>query len=137
MCIHKNAASHNQLSDNMKFLFNVYIVISTVNLMSCATSMTPLEMNRKLPQLTTSKYISSQTDTYNCELLNKSRKYNAPLGFTVQHDLKNGAKGIDEWVVLDGGNAYKLINYQWVQVDDFGSTQLQIEFDTMKCDFNK
>ena len=56
------------------------------------------------------------------------------MGLTVNGDLKYGAKGIDEWVELDGGNAYVLVNYKWVTVDEHGSTQLHIEFDTMLCE---
>jgi len=43
-------------------------------------------------------------------------------------------RGVDEWVELDGGNAYVLTNYKWVTVDHYGSTQLHIEFDTMLCE---
>ena len=64
----------------------------------------------------------------------KGRNYTAPMRLTVNGDLKYGAKGIDEWVELDGGNAYVLISYKWVTVDHNGSTQLSIEFDTMLCD---
>ncbi len=69
----------------------------------------------------------------NCEILTKSRIYVAPLGLTAKADLKNGAKGIDEWVEIDGGNAYTLINYKWVTIDEYGSSQLHIEFNTMNC----
>ena len=119
--------------EHMSILPTVFITISTIVIMSCATSMTPIQINKKLPAMTSAKFISSQTDIDKCELLNKSRKYNAPIGLTVKHDLKNGARGIDEWVMIDNGNAYRLVNYQWVQVDDLGTTQLQIEFDTLKC----
>jgi len=49
-------------------------------------------------------------------------------------DLIYGAKGIDEWVKLDGGNAYVLTNYKWVTVGNQGATQLYLEFDTLKCE---
>ena len=68
-----------------------------------------------------------------CKYLVKGRNYVAPIGLTVKNDLKNGAAGIDEWVQLDGGNAYVLKNYKWVRVDDSGATQLHIDFDTMLC----
>ena len=119
----------------MKPIFTLFIITTITR--SCATSMTPSQINSRLPEMTVSKFISPQNDAGNCELINKSRKYNAPMGLTVKYDLTNGARGIDEWVELDGGNAYKLVNYQWVQVDDYGSTQLQIEFDTMNCDIEK
>jgi hypothetical protein len=53
---------------------------------------------------------------------------------STKDDLRNGAKGIDEWVKLDGGNAYVLTNYKWVTVGNDGATQLYIEFDTLLCE---
>jgi hypothetical protein len=52
------------------------------------------------------------------------------MGLTTMDDLKYGAKGIDEWVQLDGGNAYVLTNYKWVTIDGSGASQLQLDFDT-------
>jgi len=123
----------------MKLIKLNLIIAVALFLASCATSMTPIQVNNTLPALTKSKFISqSQAEevikTNKCKYLVKGRNYVAPLGFTVKDDLKNGAKGIDEWVELDGGNAYVLINYKWVTVDHNGSTQLDIEFDTMLCE---
>ena len=108
-------------------------------LSSCATSMSPLRVNNTLPTLTKSKFIprsdvDSAVKTNGCKYLVKGREYTAPIGLTTKNDLKNGAKGIDEWVKLDGGNAYVLTNYNWSTVDHLGSTQLHIEFDTMLCE---
>ena len=65
-------------------------------------------------------------------------KYNRimPGGKSVHLDecLRDGAQGIDEWVKMDGGNAFVLINYKWITVDQNGATQLHIDFDTMKCE---
>jgi hypothetical protein len=106
---------------------------------SCATSMTPIEINNTLPTLTVSKFITQaqaneSTNTKKCKYLVKGRNYNAPIGMTTKDDLRNGAKGIDEWVKLDGGNAYVLTNYKWVRVDNGTATQLYIEFDTLLCE---
>ncbi len=102
---------------------------------SCSTSMTPIEVNNTLPTLTKSKFISkTNLDETKCKYLVKGRNYVAPIGFSVKDDLKYGAQGIDEWVKLDGGNAYILTNYKWVTVDQNGATQLHIEFDTLKCE---
>ncbi len=115
------------------------ILLVLVLLTSCATSMSPIKVNNTLPNLTKSKFIS-QADaeeaikTNRCKYITKGRNYTAPIGLTTKNDLKNGAKGIDEWVTLDGGNAYVLRSYKWVTVDHNGSTQLHIEFDTMLCD---
>lgn len=108
-------------------------------LASCAVSMSPIKVNNTLPTLTKSRFLS-QTEAEELIKQNKGkylvrgREYAAPVGLTTQNDLKNGAKGIDEWVLLDGGNAYLLINYKWVRVDHTGSTQLHIEFDTFLCE---
>ena len=106
---------------------------------SCATSMTPTKLNSTLPTFTKSTFLSQvqaeeNIKTNKCRYLVKGRKYNAPIGTTVKDDLRNGARGIDEWVKLDGGNAYVLTNYEWITVDHNGTTQLRIEFDTMICE---
>jgi hypothetical protein len=103
--------------------------------------MTPIEVNNTLPTLTESKFISqaqAEEDirTSRCKYLVKGRKYIAPIGFTVNDDLRNGAKGIDEWVKIDGGNAYVLTNFNWVTVainpkTSGQTTQLYMEFDTL------
>jgi hypothetical protein len=64
----------------------------------------------------------------------KWRNYAAPVGSTVKGDLKNGARGIDEWITVDSGNAYELISYNWLTIDKDGSTQLHLEFNTMLCE---
>ena len=118
--------------------FKYLLVVMAMPLHSCYTSMTPSRVNETLPSLTKSKFISStksNSDLLNdeCLILNPNRIYNAPMGLTVKQDLINGAKGIDEWVKVDGGNAYQLVNYQWITVDHLGSTQLKIEFATLSC----
>jgi hypothetical protein len=123
----------------MKIIKLSLIIGVALFLSSCAASMTPMQVSNTLPGLTKSKFNSqSQAEeaikTNKCKYLVKGRSYVAPVGLTVKNDLKYGAKGIDEWVELDGGNAYVLVNYKWVTVDDGGSTQLHIEFDTMSCE---
>lgn len=101
--------------------------------------MTPMQVSNTLPTLTKSKFISqSEADekvkNNGCKYLVRNRTYVAPMGLSTKEDLKHGAKGIDEWVKLDGGNSYVLRNYKWTVVDDNGSTQLHIEFDTLLCE---
>ena len=97
--------------------------------------MSPIEVSSTLPTMTKSKFITqSQAQESNCKYLTKGRKYTAPVGFTTRDDLRNGARGIDEWVKLDGGNAYELKNFNWVVVDQNGTTQLNLEFDTLLCE---
>jgi len=101
--------------------------------------MTPVEVSNALPTLTKSKYLTQSlteesVNTNKCRYLTKDRKYVAPIGFLPKDDLRNGAKGIDEWVQLDGGNAYVLKNFKWLTLDNNGSTQLHIDFDTLICE---
>jgi len=123
----------------IKFI-QLIIVIGVISVTSsCATSMSPTQVSKTLPTLTMSKYMSqaqakSAITSNSCEYLIHGRSYTAPMGLSVKADLSYGAKGIDEWVTLDGGNAYVLINYNWITVDDLGSTQLVLQFDTMICE---
>lgn len=117
------------------------LLLLTVSILflSCATSMTPMELNKTLPKLTKAQFISpiqveESIKNNNCKYLVKDREYVAEIGLTIKEDLKYGAKGIDEWVALDIGNAYTLKNYEWVTIDIYGSTQLRLKFDTMLCE---
>lgn len=117
----------------------VAIIAIILILTSCASSMTPMQVNSTLPKFTKSKYISQAQADENvkngaCKYLTKNRTYAAPMGLSTKEDLRYAAKGIDEWVKLDGGNAYVLKNYKWVTVDHYGSTQLTIDFDTLLCE---
>lgn len=118
----------------LTLLLNLPLII-----ISCSTSMTPIEVSNNLPNLTKSIYIQQNQssifiDTNKCKVLNTGRNYVAPIGISVKDDLRNGAKGIDEWVKLDGGNAYLLKNFRWVTVNDNGATQLDLDFDTYSCE---
>lgn len=121
----------------MNFLKLCCIAI-IILLNSCATSMSPKKVHNTLPNYTKSRYLS-QTDADKivtaggCKFLVKDRSYTAPVGLGTHNDLRNGARGIDEWVTLDKGNAYSLKSFKWVQVDQNGTTQLQLDFDTMLC----
>ena len=117
----------------------IYFIGLIIFLISCSTSMTPMEVNKSLPSLTKSKFISQSEvgemiKIKNCKYLVLNRSYAAPMGLSTMDDLRNGAKGIDEWVEIDKGNAYVLKNFKWVNVGDQGGTQLNIEFDTMLCE---
>lgn len=122
-----------------KVINTTFILYVVFNVVSCATSMTPLEVNNTLPTLTKSRFVSQvqaeeDVKANKCKYLIKGRTYTAPIGFTVNDDLRYGAKGIDAWVALDRGNAYVLTNYKWVTVTrgkDGSATQLYLEFDTL------
>ncbi|CAM2765330.1 hypothetical protein SAMN05444143_103230 [Flavobacterium succinicans] len=124
----------------MKYIKNIFLTLFlSIFLYSCATTMTPLEVNQTLPMLTKSKYLTAEeTQNPNCKSLTRGKNYVAPQGLTVKDDLRNAAAGIDEWVTIDGGNAYKLINFRWITIstDKYGSptsTQLVIDFDIYIC----
>jgi len=124
----------------MKLIKKILLTLCvSIFLLSCATTMTPIEVNQTLPTLTKSTYLTGeQTQNSNCKCLTRGKTYAAPMGFTVKDDLRNGANGIDEWVTVEGGNAYKLSNFRWITIstDKYGSissTQLVIDFDIYKC----
>lgn len=120
---------------SIKFIgISIFMVVIT----SCVTSMTPSQVSSTLPTMTKSTFYNQAQaieakNNNKCTVLVKGRNYVAPIGFSVKEDLRYGAQGIDEWVQMDGGNAYVLINYKWVTVDQNGATQLHVDFDTMKC----
>ena len=119
--------------------FNVLTLGCVILFFSCTTTMTPTQVNNLLPRMTKAKFYSQvqaqeSIESGGCKLLVSDRKYRAPLGFTISSDLKNGARGIDEWVSIDGGNAYYLKSYQWIPLHGSeDKTQLTIEFATMLC----
>lgn len=100
--------------------------------------MTPSEFINEFPKSTKSIYIDkvvykNKLSTGSCSLLVDDRKYVAPIGFTVQGDVSNGAKGVDEWVATDGGDSYTINNFEWTSVGDQGTTQLVVHFNTLSC----
>lgn len=107
-------------------------------LTSCESTMSPIKVNQTLPNLTEMEFINQVeaeelVESNKCQYLVKERTYAAPLGFTLKEELRSAAKGIDEWVQIDGGNAYVLRSYNWTRVGSAGSTQLYVDFDTMTC----
>ena len=127
------------MSFRNKLLPKLCCAVFVILLNSCATSMSPMKVHNTLPTYTQSRFLSkAEADkaisTGGCKILVKDRSYTAPVGLTTKNDLRNGARGIDEWVELDGGNAYILNSFKWVRVDHNGSTQLHVDFDTMLCE---
>lgn len=119
--------------------FKVLVFGLTLVMASCATSMSPTQVNSLLPRMTKAKFytqVQAQDEVRKggCTLLVADRKYRAPIGISISSDLKNGARGIDEWVSIDGGNAYFLKSYQWLPLEGSESkAQLTLEFGTMLC----
>jgi len=122
----------------MKLIYLSLFFIFSISFFSCQSSYTPMKMNKVLLTLTKSKLvlqseITSLISTDKCKYLTKGRSYAAPVGLTAKNDLKNAAKGIDEWVQLDKGNTYVLTNYKWITIGNSGSIQLYVDFDTLYC----
>lgn len=116
----------------------IVLTAAAAILAGCATSMTPREFNASLPKATSARYFDrigavKAVSNGECRSLVDGRKYTAPIGLTVAEDLKNAARGIDEWVQADGGNAYSVVNFEWISVGDEGTTQLIVYFDTLYC----
>ena len=123
----------------MKKLIRLNLVIVIILLITSCSTMSPTQVNNRLPNLTHSIYLTkTEADELvrlnKCKYLTRHRTFVTPMGLTAKGDLRNGAKGIDEWVAIDGGNAYTLISYKWVRVNSDGSTELHLEFDTLLCE---
>lgn len=122
----------------MKSLRTGLFFTLSITFFNCQSSYRPAKMYKVLPELTKSKSvlqseIASLISTEKCKYITKNRSYAAPVGLTAKKDLKNAAQGIDEWVELDKGNSYILTDYKWIPIDNFGSTQLNVDFDTLSC----
>ena len=114
----------------------IWVLLSASSCSVLMMSMTPTQVHETLPTLTESTYMTIQEgdsaqEAGICSYLVRDREYYAPVGVTPKNDLKNGAIGIDEWVALDGGNAYALKGFEWQSYDE--GTQLVVVFHTMKC----
>ena len=112
------------------------LIASLVFVTGCAMSMSPKELMEKFPHATKVEFYTF-SDAHNaemrgtCRVLVKNRSYTAPLGLTVDDDLENGARGVDEWIYSDGGDAFILKDFEWIYVPE--GTQLIVYFDTMIC----
>lgn len=115
-----------------------YLGMFALTIVGCATSMTPSEFTEAFPKSTKSRFYdralaNEAIRNGSCKLQVAGRKYTAPIGFALVDDVRYGAIGVDEWVRLDGGNAYVLNNFEWISIGDKGATQLLVYFDTMLC----
>jgi len=120
-------------------MIRALLVLLTM-LAGCATSMAPGQFLEAFPKATKSRFVEQLKakeliDSGTCQVRIADRKYLSPIGLTVGEDLRGGAKGVDEWVSADGGNAYAVKTYDWVPVTlgEYGGTQLVIVFDTLLC----
>ena len=126
---------------NMNILIHATTSLAFISvLLGCAMSMPPKEFMSEFPKATETNFYtkldaSEAVENGICKKLILNRQYSAAIGMTVGGDLDNAAQGVDDWVISDGGNAYSLNNYEWV--DLINKTQLVVYFDTMKCNFQK
>ncbi len=82
----------------MTRIFILNLIVGVALLSSCATSMSPMEVNNTLPTLTDSKLMSqSQAEEAvkinKCRYLIKGREYVAPIATSKKGDLKNEREG--------------------------------------------
>lgn len=117
----------------------ILVVAGLVMLAGCVTAMSAQQFYTEFPKATGARYltgaeaIEAQEDG-RCKAID-DHVYNAPIGMTVQGDVRAGAEGIDGIVANDGGNSYRITNFSWLPVGDgSGATQLRVVFDTMLCD---
>ena len=111
--------------------------IAAIVLVGCTTSMTPSNFMEKFPHATKSVFYDQASankalDNKTCKILVGKRSYSAPVGITANDDIRHAAKGVDDWVRLDGGNAYILNNFEWIPIGT-EAYQLIVYFDTMLC----
>jgi hypothetical protein len=127
------------LCDRNKIMLTIRCAINVFTgfvLTGCAMSMPPGQFMDEFPKATVSKFFTkldanSAISSGTCKVLVVNRNYSAAIGFTVGQDLGNAANGVDGWVKSDGGNAYSLNNYRWLDLID--KTQLVVYFDTLSC----
>lgn len=121
----------------MFYKFKLFLLVLIVALGSCASLHTPskfleyLSKNTKnimISERIMNRYVSEQQ----CQLIKASRYYIVPMKFSEKNDIKSAAIGIDDWLKIDGGNAFVLKNYNWRNVD-IGAKQLEVIFDTYQC----
>ena len=133
--MHKKADNKGHSMQIRKLSLTTLITFVTM-LTGCAMSMPPKEFMDKFPATTKTKLYTkldanTAVESSICKKLILNRHYSAAIGLTVDGDLNNAAQGVDEWVISDGGNAYSLNNFEWVDLID--KTQLVVYFDTMSC----
>ena len=100
-------------------------------------SMSTTDFYREFTPITKSTYYdyAASTDAIEkgeCKILTYDRIDVGEIDESINEDLMNGARGVDAMVLYDGGNAYRLTNYEW-RLTIEGSI-LHVYFDTMLCE---
>lgn len=123
-----------------KLIFATTLLIIGVLIIS-GKPKSPKVFYEMFAKMTKSKLIMPQelnalVDNKKCALIS-SKSYAGPVALSIKGDMKKAAKGVDEYVELEGGNAYHIKNYKWENFGHLGSTQLNIDFDIYKCDIEE
>lgn len=117
----------------------IVAVTGLIVLAGCVTAMSAQQFYAEFPEATSTRYVPGAeaivaTKDGSCRIID-DHVYNAPIGMTVQGDVRSGAEGVDGIVADDGGNAYRIANFSWLPVGDgSGATQLRVEFESLSCD---
>ena len=120
---------------------HVICLVGCIGLLTgCAMSMPADQFYTEFPAATQSLYLTGADAGVaimdgSCIKLDEQR-YTVPIGLTVSDEVRNGAKGVDAIVANDGGNAYRISGYAWIPAGG-GATQLQVDFDTLICNFTQ
>jgi hypothetical protein len=115
ICLHESVGAPP--SGGKLEMIRMFPVMIAFAIVSCATSMTPSEFAEAFPKSTKSRSYdraraSEAIRDGSCKLQVAGRKYTAPIGFVLTDDMRYGAVGVDEWVRIDGGNAYAINNFE-------------------------
>jgi len=77
-------------------------------------------------------YAKSALESGACVELGEHR-LQGRAGMTISSDLKMLADEIDSTVTYNGGNSYIIHSWQWVLIDNAGSTAPLVEITVMNC----
>lgn len=117
----------------------IVAVAGLVMMAGCVTAMSAQQFYTEFPKATSVRYLTGAEaieakQDGSCRSID-DHAYNAPIGLTVQGDVRAGAEGVDGIVTNHGGNAYRIRSFGWLQVGDgSGATQLGVEFESLLCD---
>ena len=114
------------------------VLLLLVSILSGCTSMTASQFYTEIPRATSTRYLTnaeaiSAMQNGSCRAID-NHTYNAPIGFSVGGDVRNGAEGVDQIVENYGGNAYRITEFGWTIVREDGTTQLGLKFASLLCD---
>jgi hypothetical protein len=123
-------------TNRLRALLLLVILIGISGCSALRSSLTASEFYAEFPRLTSTRYLDGAVATVATEngecIVLQIHRVRAAIGATVYIDMQNGAQDVDGIVINEGGNSYRMTNFQWVDVNS--STQLVLEFTSMLCE---